>query len=505
MKSWKKAISLALSAVTALCFCACGDGGTMGPTEVASGYARYDLEEALSATTVGMGAQIDTDVYMPWNNLTPEEEAMLEQRIIDMNLQYTRIKFFPEFFERANDNSDPNTFDYTAAGVDFESVEMQALYKILDICEEQHINVDLSWYGCHAWFDSYDGQYDGTWMGYTKEELPNAWVTAPRVGNYEEYAENISVMLDYLINTKGYTCIYGFSVIAEMFINAEGVISFAAYADCCRIVDERLKTDGLRDKVRFIGTSNSANVVRYYEEEQLAVKDYFDVGGIGNYNWENSDNLESAYNYFFDIMEVADKYNWEGMIISEFCQGKHFINAVDKTDIDDYEAGLYIARFMIAATNNGVTGFDHYILGDTWFTNAYVHTMGLWQYRNADWKAHPEYYFWGLICKYTDIGSKIYPIQMVNDEIMMVAFELPDGSWSYMIANNATQTKRVAIVNNNVNKPKSLNAYKITESLIPEDRACVLPEAYTTVNSSGGIAHVSLPAKSFTVLSSKAA
>lgn len=67
---------------------------------------------------------------MPWNKLTADEEKMLEQRIADMNLQYTRIKMFPEFFERGNDNDDPNVFDYDSEDVDFESVEMKALYKI---------------------------------------------------------------------------------------------------------------------------------------------------------------------------------------------------------------------------------------------------------------------------------------------------------------------------------------------------------------------------------------
>lgn len=112
--------------------------------------------------------------------------------------------------------------------------------------------------------------------------------------------------------------------------------------------------------------------------------------------------------YFQDLMKTCRKLG-KGLVESEFCQGLHFLDAVNKTDIDDYTAGIYLTRFMIAAAQNGVSAFNHYILGDTFFTNSYVHTMGLWMYRDNDWKAHPEYYFWGMVCKYTDIGAKFIP------------------------------------------------------------------------------------------------
>lgn len=503
----KKIICLLMAVLMLFSLIACDtdqSGDTGGDIEVDSNYTRYDVTEKLKYKTEGFGAQIDTDVYMPWNNLSSTEEEMLEQRIADMNLQYTRIKFFPEFFERDNDNDDPNVFNYDSPDVDFECTEMQALYKILDICEKYGINVDLSWYGAYTTFKSYDGQYEGSWLGY--DEI--GWVSAPRktddFDGYAEYAENIAVGLDYLINEKGYTCIWGFSVIAEMFMNGNNVISWSDYTECCEVIRARLEKDGLLEKTQFIGTSNMCNQVKWFEEEQAAMVDIYDVFGIGNYLWDNNSEFEAAEFYFEDIMKVCEKYG-KGLVISEFCQGLHFLDAVNKTDIDDYTAGMYIARFMIAAVQNGVSALNHYILGDTFFTNAYVHTMGLWMYRDKAWKAHPEYYFWGLICKYTDIGSEIYPIESKDKDVMMIAFKLPDGSWSYMIANNGASTKKVAVVNTKTDKPASMSAYKITESLIPEDREVVLPSAYDTLDTSDGVAYAVLPPMSFTVLSNKQA
>ncbi len=526
----KKIWSVALGALMAFSALAgCGDNGgdsgsnsTSGVGEitdiqVAAGYTPYELEDCLSTVTEGFGAQIDTDVYMPWNDLTLEEEAMLKQRIEDMNLQFTRIKFFPEFFEHENDNDDPNTFNYEAEGVDFNSVEMQALYKVLDICEEYNINVDLSWYGCYAWFKSYaedengDPKYQGSWMGWSNAEVgENHWVVAPKktasFDGYAEYAENIYVTLKYLTEVKKYTCIWGFSVIAEMFMvmeDGQPKLSWDAYAECLEVIDARLKKEGMRDDYKFIGTSNSGHNLKYFPDEQEKTKDYFDILGTGNYNWEFKDASESIRNYYTDIVNIANDLGKEGFYVAEFCQGKHFLNAVDKTDIDDYTAGMYIATFLIEAVSGGATAFNHYILGDTYFTNSYVHTMGLWQWRTADWKAHPEYYFWGLICKYTDIGCKVYPIVSEDYDVSIVAFQLPGGEWTYMVVNKSNEAKKVAIVNGRADRPESMNAYRITEASIPEDRAVVLPEAYTSVSTKDGVAYVNIPACSFTVLSNK--
>lgn len=96
----KKIISLLLTGLLlfAAAGCAPDQKGEITEIEVDPAYTRYDITEAIDYKTDGFGAQIDTDVYMPWNKLTADEETMLEQRIADMNLQYTRIKMFPGIF-----------------------------------------------------------------------------------------------------------------------------------------------------------------------------------------------------------------------------------------------------------------------------------------------------------------------------------------------------------------------------------------------------------------------
>ena len=485
--------------------------------EVLSEYQRYDIGEKNDAPLIGFGAQMDTDIFMPWNNMTKEDEEIWENRIKEMNLKYTRIKYFPEFLERANDNDDPNVFDYDSKDVDFECAEMQALYKVLDLCEKYSIKVDFSLSGCYHWFESYDGKYKGTWLGEDSSSVSNYWVTGPT--DFDEYAENIVIVTKYLLEVKKYTCIWGISNISESFFNENGVKSWDSYVESCRIIRDRLIKEGIKDKILFIGCSENGGVPKYYKEEFETVKDIFDVCCTGNYNWDYTCENESIRNYFTDMLDVVKYYGKTDFAISEFCQGKHFTDAVHKTDIDDYSAGLYIARFCIEAAKAGVTAFDHYILGDTFFTNSYIHTMGLWMYRDSNvvnpeyisWAAHPEYYFYAMVSRYTDRGAYAYKVNEelkseYDDEdrdIAIVAVELLDGSWSYYIANTSNESKKIAVVNTLSTHPQQMNAYKVTESWIPEDRACVLPESFKVIDASNGVAYVTVPANGLLVVSNK--
>ncbi len=524
----KRILSLFLSFFL-LFFCfSCGGDDFSVNIVIDEGYMRYDVSDRQKTPIVGFGAQMDTDIFMPWNNLNEEDEEIWESRIRDMNLKYTRIKYYPEMFERANDNDDPDIFDYAAEGVDFECAEMQALYKILDICQKYDIKVDLGSYNCYNWFESYDGKYEGSWLGVDTSGFANeTWTCGP--SDFDEYAENISVLLQYLINDKGYTCIWGFSHIQEAYVNAEGASPYGDYVECVKKIDARLRKDGIRDKIKLIysGSVPANNNLAMMKDEVLALKGVVDAIGTASYPPAEQLN-ETSQEYYEELSEIRDECGLNYIAISEFCEGGHFLDAVNKTDIDSYEAGITVARLCVNAASRGVTAFSHYILGDTMFTNAYIHTMGLWNYKEwhpyyagplqlkeeefVPYAAHPEYYFYGMICKYTDTGSYAYKVE--TDElsfeeyergadICAVAFKLPDGAWTYILVNKGHSERKVAVVNTETDVPSQMNCYKITADGIPADRKCVLPDAYKTVNLKNGAMHLDVPANGMIVVSNK--
>lgn len=526
-----KLFTVLASLITVSCLSGCDNGGNENggnkgpdlskeittPITVDSAYKRFDIDKKADNPLVGFGAQMDTDIFMPWNNMSPEDEAIWEKRIKEMNIKYTRIKYYPEFCERDNDNDDPNVFDYNSPNVEMNCVEMQALYKVLDLCEKYSIKVDFSIYGCYNTFKSYDGKVIGSWLADNSDEVKNEWAIAPK--DYDEYAENVVMVVKYLMDVKHYNCIWGISNISEMFIDKNHAKSWDAFVECSRKIDAKMKKEGIRDKVKLFGSSEAANSTKYYREEFESVKDIFDVCATGNYNWDYQCDNDSIYNYFEEQIETMKYYGKKDYAISEFCQGKHFIDAVNKTDIDDYSAGLYIARFCIEASKAGVTAFDHYILGDTFFTNSYVHTMGLWMYRDSNvahpgyisWAAHPEYYFYTMMSRYTDRGAYCYQFKEElasqyadpDGDLSVCAFKLADGKWTYFLANKGTSQKKVALVNPQGGRPGAMSCYKITESAIPADRNCDMIGSFKSVDASNGVCYVTVPANGMLTVSDR--
>ena len=103
---------------------------------VADGYTRYDITTPHARKTEGFGTQFDTCIVEKQNAISDEEWEIQVNALKEMNLQNVRIRFFPEWYERGNDNDDPNVFDYYSKDVDFNSAEMKYLYRILDAFEE---------------------------------------------------------------------------------------------------------------------------------------------------------------------------------------------------------------------------------------------------------------------------------------------------------------------------------------------------------------------------------
>lgn len=170
-----------MSAMIAFSASACGGNGDdkkpLDGIEVAAGYIRYDVGES-KRKTEGFGTQFDTLIVEKQNGLTEEEWQVHVDALKTMNLQNVRVRFYPEMYERGNDNADPNSFDYDSPNVDFNSLEMQHLYKILDVFEENGVKVDLSWYGCRTTFKSEDGKIDGAGSAVstaTPESIPGVW------------------------------------------------------------------------------------------------------------------------------------------------------------------------------------------------------------------------------------------------------------------------------------------------------------------------------------------
>lgn len=163
---------------------------------------------------------------------------------------------------------------------------------------------------------------------------------------------------------------------------------------------------------------------------------------------------------------------------------------------------MFMARFFINMVNGGVTNIKYFVFSDCGYDNT-LNQLGLFYFRNKDFAPKPVWYTWSLICRYTDIGSEVYPITSADSDVCMTALKLPDGSWTYVTTNLSATAKKVAIVNGRADRARNMNLYEVKPSTTggTELKVVTAKDSVSTVN---GVAEFSIPANGIVVLSSKA-
>jgi hypothetical protein len=225
------------------------------------------------------------------------------------------------------------------------------------------------------------------------------------------------------------------------------------------------------------------------------------------YRWKNNASNTDIYNFADAFINCADKVGLDWGL-SEFGT-ETYENDPDgskhQAAIDSYDRAVWLGRYMINFINAGCTDMKLWILADVNYGSNYLMSSGLWQFRDKGWAARPQYYTWSLIMKYTEIGSDIYPIMSEDGDVCMVAFRLPDGNWSYMMANMATTEKQVAIVNNNEDAPDEMDYYEVSYEVISSlDPVNVRPlGSIDCLFKEKGAINLTLKPNSFILLSTK--
>lgn len=221
--------------------CSCGTGGNkeLGPGDIIipEGYTRVDIDDtAKKYKFEGIGAQMDQCMFSGSYcgldgldvNITEEDVAIWEQRLEYMKIDVTRMCIIPDWYELENDNDDPDVLN--EAGFNWNTVKMQCVYKVLDLCKKYDIKMNLSWYGI----------YPSSWNSLNKDQA-TGWVDFP--ADNDEFAESVYAALKHL-DEMGYG-----SVINEISFypepNPEYVRS-GGYRKMIEAVDAKLTREGIR-------------------------------------------------------------------------------------------------------------------------------------------------------------------------------------------------------------------------------------------------------------------
>jgi len=384
-----------------------------------------------------------------------------------------------DWYELENDNDDPNVLNEN--GFNWNTVKMQCVYKVLDLCKKHDIKMNLSWYGI----------YPDSWNA----KLPApGWLTYPL--SDAEFAESVYAGLKHL-DEMGYG-----EVINEISFYPEPASDYVkngGFRSMIEAVASKLKREGIREKYILSGPAEVSDY-DIFETVFNQVGDLFDRYTGSFYKLRNSSDNATMKMGMTPFAELSDTVG-KAYGVSEFGSNETTSppSAAAQMDTDTYRRAMYVARFAINALDSGFTYMSYWVLGNCYYDGV-MKDLGLWKYKSTGWKLRPQYYTYSLITRYTDRGSKIYSTDLDEfSTVCMVALQSPNGAWTYLIANSGTSMEKISIVNSKITS-SSLTKYEVTENSIPLDGQTIGIEAGLDVAVVNGVASVAVKANSVVVL-----
>ena len=426
---------------------------------------------------VGMGVEFDPHFLS--QNVTRSEgcraedwDSVICRRVAEMQVQRFRVMVLPSWYEPQNDDADAHHI--RAAGFTWESREMQSLYAELDLAQRLGIQVNLTVWGAernHFLAQGNDGD----------------WVVAPT--NLEEWAENISALVQHLLHDRHYSCIREITPVNEpdwAFIHNGRKSTPDPYIRMCRVLDARFRQDGIRDKVDFCLADNSDGGMGTHKYLQACTRGLADVADgfnshtyIFGYDTPNS----VIYHWEWENCQLAGRAG-KPHFVGEF-GGNQCVGSTRQRDINLYERGVLLARIAINCLQAGASGLSYWSLLDQYYGrqsdyNA-MQQLGLWksvwkayegdslyQGLHTDYEVRPQYYAYSLLTRFIRSGAEVYPIP-TNDEFYAgMALKNTDGRWTYVFANAHATPRHIRLSNRRAPKG-TFEVYRYVQQELPTD------------------------------------
>ncbi len=425
----------------------------------------------------GLGVEWDPFFWFNGNQskgLTESDWELIIERTKQMKLSQARIFVLPNWYEPVNDNSDAQVTD--TAKFKFRSSEMLGLYRYLDVCDSLDIDVNLTIWGARN--DRLYGLGD-YWLAFSES---NNWITAPN--DLDEWAENVTALLNYLFHVRNYKCITHLTMSNEPNPPHQGFWTPSAinkkqyYLDMYKLVHRRLIENGLRDKIKLVGA---------------------DEADTDDFSWftymaENSDSamdILASHTYAFDIDQsnyAVNIRNWvrrrmnalgdtgKPFFITEFGTNNG-IGPYENPDVDTYERGFFLADFVINSMNEGASLLSYWTLHDIWYQYGKLMQLGLWAYNDQQWRLRPSWYVWSLMSRFITKNSMVIDVgSSQSDLVDATAVMTNDGKLIIIVANRDTQDQIVRVTVNDSGDRK-FKKYIYDRTIIDSLSDGLLPES----------------------------
>lgn len=508
---WNRLVVLLLVLALMLPLAACGpvenpstapQASTPSTTEappqlvVPAGYTHVTVGEMAGVNIYGTSVEFDPHFFAQNVSRGVFAEAdweIVERRVKEMGIDRFRVMLKPSWLEPFNDDADSSSINWDALTTD--SAEMQSLYKVLDLAQENGIDVNLTLWGVENNVVLVDTEMTAAVNAQgghflAKGNVSDNWMIGTLYP--EEFAENFSAYVQ-LLRQKGYTCVTEVTPINEpnWSYQIDNKVTFESYKTLCMALDARFKADGIRDTILFNLSDNTDVGIAWLESTMSELDEITDIYNSHTYifGYETPNSAILAWEEENkNITRNTGKPHVVGEFGSNQCTG-----STRQRDIDLYERGVLMVRQMLNFYNAGAAGTSYWVLFDQHYTyNASYSEMmmlGLWKgsrelyytdteyYASVkeDYEVRPQYYAFSLMSKYVPKGAEVYPIALNNDFAVGTAFRGEDGKWVYVFANGNSEGVKLALQNGEISGEYEMYVY----------RQDALPEGDALITSSG--------------------
>ncbi|TRX59958.1 hypothetical protein FNH22_07850 [Fulvivirga sp. M361] len=412
-----------------------------GDTDVSSDEILVKTQEVINSSYIGNGAQWDAypNAYLNWNS--PISEA-------DWQKMYKRLDYMRPKFMRVMIAAG---WKYAQAGGYDEELHLEGLAKILQYCTDNDITVMF-----------------GDWGG----GMVNAGNNTINEANLSDAARYV----DYLINTKNFTCIKYYTMVNEPNGNWSATDgNYDLWKRAVTFFYDKLEERGLTDKLSIAGPDIAIWDTNFTNWITDTERDLGDQTGLYDIHTYPAQSVVRNREYTRVIAAYIDKVPDGKKIVMGELGYKYspsldlFLDTENKSRIaadpfagddsnmfvSDFFYGIDMANATMQLINVGYSGMIAWSMDDAMHnTNGGngkdLKVWGFWNilgeelFGGADKEAiRPWFYPSSLLSRYMQTGTQVYKVEIPSKKRLNAIAVTRDGKYMVAVLNTTESTQNI--------------------------------------------------------------
>jgi hypothetical protein len=369
------------------------------------------------------------------------------------------------------------------------TAQMQSVFKYLDFCQQNNIDVILNDWGWSVW-QLYSSPTD------------------------IRYARGMAEYLKEFIERRGYTCIKYFIVGNEPDNDIAKNYGMNAYVTMYRNIDQALKENGLRNKIMLTGPDMGGDWA-FFKNAIDSLHDILDGYDFHRYADDDQTSNYGKTDYWDTTRYCIDL--WRDEVNSRDPNGvnKYIImtemglndgaSINTNTNIDTFLYAIHMADYGTTLLSSRLQGGSAWCVHDVYYFdgNQYMR-WGMWKYVTDNWNLRPWSQTWPLLIKYAPRNSVQAPINGTPPDTPPIsmyrcaAVKRPDGGWSIFLVNRTSSELNANIILPHISW-NTFTYYRVDKNTFSSYPNTIYVPPVNTLPASDKIT-INIPAESFNVL-----